>query len=150
MSCKAAKFDPDEGRYYCDVSGDQCMYYIPNSKKCAEEYGEGPDAYDKLGDIISDYTSNSDVVFSEYLRSRLNSGELDLTDDEIKELLRLTGDDEYANVEDIREKHCCGECVHCDFEDYYDEETCDNISGYYCALDREEFDYDNGCCDQHR
>ena len=46
MSCKAAKFDPDEGRYYCDVSGDQCMYYIPNSKKCAEEYGEGPDAYD--------------------------------------------------------------------------------------------------------
>lgn len=45
MSCKAAKFDPDEGRYYCDVSGDQCMYYIPNSKKCAEEYGEGPDAY---------------------------------------------------------------------------------------------------------
>ena len=45
MSCKAAKFDLDEGRYYCDVSGDQCMYYIPNSKKCAEEYGEGPDAY---------------------------------------------------------------------------------------------------------
>lgn len=45
MSCKAVKFDSDEGRYYCDVSGDQCMYYIPNSKKCAEEYGEGPDAY---------------------------------------------------------------------------------------------------------
>ena len=44
MSCKAAKFDPDEGRYYCDVSGDQCMYYIPNSKRCAEKYGEGPDA----------------------------------------------------------------------------------------------------------
>lgn len=94
MSCKAAKFDPDEGRYYCDVSGDQCMYYIPNSKKCAEEYGEGPDATD---------TSS-----------------------------------------------CCGNCVHCDFEDYYDEETCDNISGYYCTLDREEFDYDNGYCDQYR
>lgn len=45
MSCKAAKFDQDEGRYYCDVSGDQCMYYIPNSKKYAEEYGEGPDSY---------------------------------------------------------------------------------------------------------
>lgn len=44
MSCKAAKFDPDEGRYYCEVSGDQCMYYIPNSKKCVEEYGEGPDS----------------------------------------------------------------------------------------------------------
>ena len=32
MSCKAAKFDPDEGRYYCDVSGDQCIYYIPKIK----------------------------------------------------------------------------------------------------------------------
>lgn len=150
MSCKAAKFDPDEGKYYCEVSGDQCMYYIPNSKKCAEEYGEGPDIDDKLGGIISDYTSNSDVVFSEYLRSKIKSGELELTDDEIKELLHMTGDDEYVIVEDIREKHCCGECVHCDFEDYYDEETCDNISGYYCALDREEFDYDNGHCDQYR
>lgn len=51
MSCKAAKFDPDEGRYYCEVSGDQCMYYIPSSKKCAEEYGEGPDAYIDDGGI---------------------------------------------------------------------------------------------------
>lgn len=44
MSCKAAKFDPDEGRYYCEISGDRCMYYIPSSKKCDEEYGEGPDS----------------------------------------------------------------------------------------------------------
>lgn len=44
MACKAAKFDPDEGRYYCDVSGDQCMYLFPNSKACARDYGEGPDA----------------------------------------------------------------------------------------------------------
>lgn len=44
MSCKAAVLDPEEGRYYCAVSGDQCMYYIPNSKRCVEEYGEGPDA----------------------------------------------------------------------------------------------------------
>ncbi len=104
MSCKAAKFDPDEGRYYCDISGDQCMYYIPNSKKCAEEYGEGPDAGGELSYIISDYTINSDVVFSEYLRSRIKSGELELTDDEIKELLHMTGDDEYVTVEDIREE----------------------------------------------
>lgn len=104
MSCKAAKFDQDEGRYYCEVSGDQCMYYIPNSKKCAEEYGEGPDANDKLGNIISDYMNTSDVIFSEYLRNRVNSGELELTDDEITELLRLTGDDEYVTVDDIREE----------------------------------------------
>lgn len=43
MSCIAAKFDPDEGIYYCSISGDQCMYCIPNSNKCDEDYGEGPD-----------------------------------------------------------------------------------------------------------
>jgi len=50
----------------------------------------------------------------------------------------------------VEQTSCCGNCVHCDFEDYYDEETCDNISGYYCTLDREAFDYDNGHCDQYR
>ncbi len=85
MSCKAAKFDPDEGRYYCKVYGDQCIYYIPNSKRCA-----------------------------------------------------------------VEQTSCCGNCVHCGFEDYYDEELCDYISGYYCELDREEFDYYDGKCDQYR
>lgn len=44
MSCKCAKYDEDESRYYCEVSGGQCMYLIPSSKRCAEDYGEGPDA----------------------------------------------------------------------------------------------------------
>lgn len=44
MSCECAHYDEDEGRYYCDVSGDQCMYFIPDSKACAEDYVEGPDA----------------------------------------------------------------------------------------------------------
>lgn len=44
MSCKCASFDEDEGRYYCEVSGSQCMYLFPSSKRCAEEFGEGPDA----------------------------------------------------------------------------------------------------------
>lgn len=44
MGCKCASFDPDTGRYDCSVSGDWCMYLIPNSKRCAEDYGEGPDA----------------------------------------------------------------------------------------------------------
>lgn len=43
MSCKCAKFDSDLGRYQCSVSGDECMYMFPSSKKCAEEWGEGPD-----------------------------------------------------------------------------------------------------------
>lgn len=44
MSCKCASYDEDEGRYYCEVSGNQCMYLIQSSKRCAEDYGEGPDA----------------------------------------------------------------------------------------------------------
>ena len=30
MGCTASKFDPDEGRYYCEVTGDHCIYYTPN------------------------------------------------------------------------------------------------------------------------
>jgi len=44
MSCKCATFDPDDGRYECSVSGSGCMYLTPDSKRCAKEYGEGPDA----------------------------------------------------------------------------------------------------------
>ena len=45
MSCKCATFDPEEGRYSCSVSGDGCVFlFNPNSKRCAELYGEGPDA----------------------------------------------------------------------------------------------------------
>ena len=42
MACKCAKFDEDNG-WICDVSGDRCVFFIPNSKACAEMYGEGPD-----------------------------------------------------------------------------------------------------------
>ena len=44
MSCKCATFDSEDGRYTCSVSGDGCMFMIPNSKLCAEMYEEGPDA----------------------------------------------------------------------------------------------------------
>jgi len=44
MSCQCADYDSDEGRFICSVSGDGCLYMIPDSKRCAEEYGEGPDA----------------------------------------------------------------------------------------------------------
>ncbi|MEF9952221.1 MAG: hypothetical protein RR782_02550 [Clostridium sp.] len=43
MSCRWASYDIDEG-WECSVTGDRCIYMIPNSKRCAEEYGEGPDA----------------------------------------------------------------------------------------------------------
>lgn len=44
MGCKCAKFDPEEGRWSCSVTGDGCVYMIPDSIICANEYGEGPDA----------------------------------------------------------------------------------------------------------
>ena len=51
MACSCATFDPDEGRYLCEVSGDGCVFFIPNSKRCAEIYGEGPDA-EHVGEVI--------------------------------------------------------------------------------------------------
>ncbi|TWH48529.1 hypothetical protein [Sporomusa sp. KB1] len=50
MGCKSAiSYDPDTNRYQCAVSGDDCMFLLPDSKVCAVLYGEGPDA-DLLGD----------------------------------------------------------------------------------------------------
>ena len=44
MTCKCSSYDPDSGRRQCSVSGDGCVFLIPNSKACAIMYGEGPDA----------------------------------------------------------------------------------------------------------
>lgn len=97
MSCKAAKFDPDEGRYYCEVSGDQCMYYIPNSKKCAEEYGKGPDAYGEEDKNINE--PYKQVAFlARLLRevsyyARFTSKDIQALDNIIDELPEVTNND---------------------------------------------------------
>lgn len=44
MGCKCARYDGEDGRWQCSVSGDGCMFIIPNAKACAAVYGEGPDA----------------------------------------------------------------------------------------------------------
>lgn len=44
MACTCARFDTDEG-WTCKITGGRCEFYIPNSKLCAEMFGEGPDAY---------------------------------------------------------------------------------------------------------
>lgn len=42
--CKAA-YETDEWHGYgCSIMGGPCMFLYPNSKACAREYGEGPDA----------------------------------------------------------------------------------------------------------
>lgn len=43
--CSCSYITDEWHGYGCDVSGGECMFIIPNSKVCAEIYGEGPDAY---------------------------------------------------------------------------------------------------------
>lgn len=42
--CKCAKRSTEFHGWACEVSGDSCMFINPNSKACAELFGEGPDA----------------------------------------------------------------------------------------------------------
>ena len=42
MSCKCSSWDIDEG-WKCSVSGDRCIFMRPSSKRCAEQFGEGPE-----------------------------------------------------------------------------------------------------------
>lgn len=43
MGCKCAiSYDPDTNRYECSVSGDACMFILPDPVACAKIYGEGP------------------------------------------------------------------------------------------------------------
>jgi len=51
MSCKCAKYEEDENRYYCSVSGSGCVYMSPDSKQCAKDFGEGPDADNESEEI---------------------------------------------------------------------------------------------------
>ena len=43
MSCKCAKSTDEFHGWECDITGGACAFLIPNSKRCAEVYGEGPD-----------------------------------------------------------------------------------------------------------
>lgn len=43
MACKCAISTDEYHGWECDVSGGACMYFVPNSKACAVDYGEGPD-----------------------------------------------------------------------------------------------------------
>lgn len=55
----------------------------------------------KQAKIKEDYLKNSDVVFSEYLRNRIAKG-LEISDNEIRNLLKWSGDEEFLSVGDIK------------------------------------------------
>ena len=42
--CKAAYHTDEWNGYGCEMTESACMFLLPDSKACAEQYGEGPDA----------------------------------------------------------------------------------------------------------
>lgn len=42
-NCKAAYYTDEWHGYGCSITEGPCMFLFPNSKACAEKYGEGPD-----------------------------------------------------------------------------------------------------------
>lgn len=44
VSCRCAKQTDEWHGWECSITEGPCMYLMPDSKACAEEYGEGPDA----------------------------------------------------------------------------------------------------------
>ena len=44
MLCKCARRTDEYHGWRCTITDGPCEFYIPDSKACAEEYGEGPDA----------------------------------------------------------------------------------------------------------
>ena len=47
MACLAAVPTDEYHGWACDITGDACMFLVPDSKACAEKYGEGPDAVEE-------------------------------------------------------------------------------------------------------
>ena len=44
MSCQCASRTDEYNGWKCEITDGPCMFMIPDSKACAEKYGEGPDA----------------------------------------------------------------------------------------------------------
>lgn len=40
MACRYAKPTDEYHGWYCEIAGGACMYYVPNQKRCNEDYGE--------------------------------------------------------------------------------------------------------------
>lgn len=50
--CKAAYRTDEYHGYGCSITDGACMFLYPDSKQCAEKYGEGPDAVYKDEEIL--------------------------------------------------------------------------------------------------
>lgn len=76
--CICSEYDESVGRYSCSVSGDQCMFMIPDAIACARRFGEGP---------LSSVISSDEELYIEQLQEDV----LDLTTENahLREKLRL-------------------------------------------------------------
>ena len=66
--CSAAYYTDEYHGYGCSVTEGSCMFFYPDSKKCAEIYGEGPDA-----DAYCSEESQEDQGKTSYLMSNLTN-----------------------------------------------------------------------------
>lgn len=46
MACRFASVTEEYHGWKCAESVGACMYFVPDEKKCYEDYGEGPLAFD--------------------------------------------------------------------------------------------------------
>jgi hypothetical protein len=88
----------DEG-YKCSVTGDRCVFMIPNSKACWEMYGEGPDA-----------SKQEEYILIEVTIIKANNEEIEETDDfpshytdgQINEVLMDRYTEKYGELKEIK------------------------------------------------
>jgi len=50
MACKCARRTDEWHGWKCTITGGECMYLMPDSKACARDFGEGPDADNNYSD----------------------------------------------------------------------------------------------------
>lgn len=62
MSCKCAKRTDEYHGWVCSITESACIYFIPDSKQCAEDYGEGPDVKEdeREGQIMKKWCDTCD------------------------------------------------------------------------------------------
>ena len=77
--CSCAKRTDEYHGWECEVSGGACMFLFPDSKACAEKYGEGPDAYieDNIDDPQEGLPEDDDIIHDEEWDYESEEDELD-------------------------------------------------------------------------
>lgn len=86
MACKAAIATDEYHGWECEITGGACMFLHPDSKACAEKYGEGPDANGEektisqtieevSEDICDNYCKYRDTADEDNLCERTRNGE---------------------------------------------------------------------------